>query len=128
MDVLCTDKTGTLTMDHIILERHCDVVGSEATTSCATPILISHFQTGLKNVLDRAVLEHISTCTRNSRVDEYHKVDEIPFDFRAAMMSVVVEGPERPAPAAHQGRARGGLAPLHALRSDGEISPMEPIR
>ena len=58
MDVLCTDKTGTLTMDRVILERHCDVVLKEDDGVLALAYLNSHFQTGLKNVLDRAVLAH----------------------------------------------------------------------
>ena len=57
MDVLCTDKTGTLTMDHIILEKHCDVVLKEDDEVLVLAYLNSHFQTGLKNVLDRAILE-----------------------------------------------------------------------
>ena len=63
MDVLCTDKTGTLTIDQVILERHCDVFKTKTTTCCAIAYLNSHFQTGLKNVLDRAVLRH-EECTR----------------------------------------------------------------
>ena len=58
MDVLCTDKTGTLTQDHVILERYCDVAGKENDRVLQLAYLNSHFQTGLKNVLDRAVLEH----------------------------------------------------------------------
>ena len=56
MDVLCTDKTGTLTMDHVILELHCDIHKEESEEVLRDAYLISHFQTGLKNVLDRAVL------------------------------------------------------------------------
>jgi magnesium-transporting ATPase (P-type) len=58
MDVLCTDKTGTLTRDHVILEIHCDVFKAESDPVLLDAYLISHFQTGLKNVLDRAVLSH----------------------------------------------------------------------
>src|SRR6185369_12841182 len=58
MDVLCTDKTGTLTMDRVILEKHCDVVLKEDEEVLMLAYLNSHFQTGLKNLLDRAVLEH----------------------------------------------------------------------
>src|SRR6516164_7512943 len=58
MNVLCTDKTGTLTLDRVILERHCDVVQREDEGVLEDAYLISHFQTGLKNVLDRAILEH----------------------------------------------------------------------
>ena len=58
MDVLCTDKTGTLTMDRVILEKHCDVVGEDDEEVLVLAYLNSHFQTGLKNVLDRAILQH----------------------------------------------------------------------
>ena len=57
MDVLCTDKTGTLTLDRVILERHCDVVRNEDEAVLVLAYLNSHFQTGLKNVLDRAILQ-----------------------------------------------------------------------
>ena len=81
MDVLCTDKTGTLTMDHVILERHCDVALKEDDGVLALAYMNSHFQTGLKNVLDRAVLAHTETHS-HAKIPEYAKVDEIPFDFQ----------------------------------------------
>lgn len=93
MDVLCTDKTGTLTMDQVILERHCDVALKESEGVLALAYMNSHFQTGLKNVLDRAVLAHVETHT-HARIPEYTKVDEIPFDFQRRIMSVVVRTPE----------------------------------
>ena len=61
MDVLCTDKTGTLTMDRVILEKHCDVVREHSDNVLRTAYLNSYFQTGLKNVLDRAILR-IASC------------------------------------------------------------------
>jgi Mg2+-importing ATPase len=93
MDVLCTDKTGTLTMDRVILERHCDVALKEDEGVLALAYMNSHFQTGLKNVLDRAVLAHTETET-HAKIPEYAKVDEIPFDFQRRIMSVVVRTPE----------------------------------
>src|SRR6476620_11106832 len=86
MDVLCTDKTGTLTMDRVILERHCDVVLKEDDGVLALAYINSHFQTGLKNVLDRAVLTHTETHA-HANIPEYAKVDEIPFDFQRRIMS-----------------------------------------
>ena len=62
MDVLCTDKTGTLTMDRVILEKHCDVVREHSDAVLRTAYLNSYFQTGLKNVLDRAILAHRRTA------------------------------------------------------------------
>ena len=68
-------------MDRVILERHCDVVRErETTTCCWTAYLNSYFQTGLKNVLDRAILEHAEIHGKFA-VEQYKKVDEIPFDF-----------------------------------------------
>ena len=121
MDVLCTDKTGTLTLDRVILEQHCDVVRNEDDDVLMLAYLNSHFQTGLKNVLDRAILEH-SECRKRTRVPDYKKVDEIPFDFSRKMMSVVVETPEGVQPADLQGGPRGGLPPLRPLRAGGEVS------
>jgi Mg2+-importing ATPase len=94
MDVLCTDKTGTLTMDKVILERYCDVAGKEDDGVLEFAFLNSHFQTGLKNLLDRAVLEH-KNLREELAIQKYSKFDEIPFDFQRKMMSVVVETPEK---------------------------------
>ncbi|HEX7476525.1 MAG TPA: magnesium-translocating P-type ATPase [Polyangiales bacterium] len=93
MDVLCTDKTGTLTMDKIVLERHCDVALRENEDVLALAYVNSHFQTGLKNVMDRAVLAHEETHG-HARIPELVKVDEIPFDFERRIMSVIVRTPE----------------------------------
>src|SRR5262249_55744190 len=93
MDVLCTDKTGTLTIDHVILEIYCDVFKNENEEVLRDAYLISHFQTGLKNVLDRAVLKH-KEVHRDLAVEQYTKIDELPFDFSRRMMSVAVELPD----------------------------------
>ncbi len=93
MDVLCTDKTGTLTMDRVILERQCDVVLKEDDGVLALAYLNSHFQTGLKSVLDRAILDH-REVHEHASIPDYAKVDEVPFDFQRRVMSVVVRTPE----------------------------------
>jgi Mg2+-importing ATPase len=86
MDVLCTDKTGTLTLDRIVLEKHCDVVRKEDDDTLRLAYINSFYQTGLKNILDRAILKHGKLL-----VKQYKKVDEVPFDFSRRIMSVVVE-------------------------------------
>ncbi len=93
MDVLCTDKTGTLTMDRIILEKHCDVLLKESDEVLVLAYMNSHFQTGLKNILDRAILGHTETHA-HAAIPAYAKVDEIPFDFQRKIMTVVVRTPE----------------------------------
>lgn len=90
MDVLCTDKTGTLTQDRIALAHHIDAFGQPSEPVLALAYLNSHYQTGLKNLLDRAVLEHVELGAALKLDEDYRKVDEIPFDFQRRRMSVVV--------------------------------------
>ena len=91
MDVLCTDKTGTLTMDKIVLERHLNIFGDEDEEVLKWAFLNSYHQTGLKNLLDVAVLDHLELHDY-LKVEEYFlKVDEIPFDFQRRRMSVILK-------------------------------------
>ena len=90
MDVLCTDKTGTLTQDKIFLERHTDVFGENADEVLEYAYLNSFYQTGLKNLLDHAVLEHVEIHRDLDVSVNFRKIDEIPFDFQRRRMSVVV--------------------------------------
>jgi len=90
MDILCTDKTGTLTQDKIALARHADAYGQDTAEVLNFAFLNSHYQTGLKNLLDRAVLAHVELAAELKLNDAYRKVDEIPFDFERRRMSVVV--------------------------------------
>ena len=94
MNVLCTDKTGTLTQDRIVLERHTDVYGSSSDDVLAYAYLNSYYQTGLKNLLDVAVLQHAEVKRSLNLAARYRKVDEIPFDFSRRRMSVVVNETE----------------------------------
>jgi Mg2+-importing ATPase len=87
MDVLCTDKTGTLTLDKIVLERHVDLNGDDSDDALEYGYLNSRFQTGLRNLMDKAVLTHRDLEPIASR---FHVIDEIPFDFQRRRMSVVV--------------------------------------
>jgi len=94
MNVLCTDKTGTLTQDRIVLERHTDVYGTSSDDVLAYAYLNSYYQTGLKNLLDVAVLQHAEVQRSLNLAAKYRKVDEIPFDFSRRRMSVVVNETE----------------------------------
>lgn len=94
VDILCTDKTGTLTQDKIVLEYHMDVTGDEDLRVLQHAFLNSYFQTGLKNLIDIAIIER--TDQENKKIGRadprtvYQKVDEVPFDFARRRMSVVV--------------------------------------
>ena len=91
MDILCTDKTGTLTQDRVILERHLNLSGEEDKKLLSYAYLNSYYQTGLKNLIDIAVLEHTDLQSELHLGKAFRKVDEIPFDFIRRRMSVVVE-------------------------------------
>ena len=91
MDILCTDKTGTLTQDQIILEKYLDVSGDKNDKVLEYAYLNSHYQEGLKNPLDLAVLQYADVHQRLHEDDTYTKIDEIPFDFQRRRMSVVLK-------------------------------------
>ena len=91
MDVLATDKTGTLTQNRVLLERHVDISGAESRRVLEFACLNSYFQSGLRNLLDEAVLAHAELHEHIRSGAGYRKIDEIPFDFERRRMSVVVE-------------------------------------
>ncbi|GJI97060.1 magnesium-translocating P-type ATPase [Duganella caerulea] len=91
MDVLCTDKTGTLTQDRVIMERHVDIEGKDSARVTEYAYLNSYYQTGLKNLLDVAVLNYVDVHEHLDADHAFHKIDELPFDFQRRRMSVVVE-------------------------------------
>jgi Mg2+-importing ATPase len=126
MDVLCTDKTGTLTMDRVILQRHCDVVQEEDDGVLLLAYLNSHFQTGLKNVLDRAVLQH-EKSRGMTEIQQYKKIDEIPFDFSRRLMSVVVETPAGKHQLVCKGAPEEVLKRCTTFELEGKIYPIERI-
>ena len=90
MDILCTDKTGTLTEDEVVLERYMDVLGNENIRILKHAFLNSYFQTGLKNLIDLAIVSRADKENLNVLKEKYIREDEIPFDFSRRRMSVVL--------------------------------------
>jgi Mg2+-importing ATPase len=125
MDVLCTDKTGTLTEDRVVLQRHCNVMGRETEDVLLDGYLISYFQTGLKNLLDRAILDS-PDFHEHALVAKHKKLDEIPFDFTRRMMSVLVEDPEGKAILLTKGAPEEVFRHCSHFELEGKISPMDP--
>ena len=121
MDVLCTDKTGTLTLDKIVLERHLDLYGEESDEALEYGYLNSRFQTGLKNLMDKAVLEHRDLETV---AQQYRIVDEIPFDFQRRRMSVVVRHGDGDELLVCKGAVEEMLSICAHAKAGGEILPM----
>jgi Mg2+-importing ATPase len=125
MDVLCTDKTGTLTEDRVVLMRHCNVAGRESDDVLLDGYLISYFQTGLKNLLDRAILDSPDFHGK-AVVEKYKKLDEIPFDFTRRMMSVLVEDAEGKAILLTKGAPEEVFLHCSHFELDGKLSAMNP--
>src|SRR5450631_4284273 len=126
MDVLCTDKTGTLTEDRVVLMRHCNVAGRESDDVLLDGYLISYFQTGLKNLLDRAILDTPDFHAKPI-LEKYKKLDEIPFDFTRRMMSVLVQDPEGKAILLTKGAPEEVFRHSSQFELDGKLSPMDPV-
>ncbi|CCI85101.1 magnesium-translocating P-type ATPase [Lactobacillus pasteurii DSM 23907 = CRBIP 24.76] len=95
-DVLCTDKTGTLTQDRVVLERHYDLDMTETNRVLELSYLNSYYQTGMKDLIDKAVIDVAGDELNVDDIQrDYHKIDEIPFDFSRRRMSVVVANSDR---------------------------------
>ncbi|MGB9433047.1 MAG: magnesium-translocating P-type ATPase, partial [Candidatus Acidiferrum sp.] len=125
MDVLCTDKTGTLTEDRVVLMRHCNVAGRESEEVLLDGYLISYFQTGLKNLLDRAILDSPDFHAK-AVVEKYKKLDELPFDFTRRMMSVMVADPDGKAILLTKGAPEEVFLRCSHFELDGKLSAMDP--
>ena len=126
MNILCTDKTGTLTQDHIVLERHVNVDGSEDKENriLRHAYFNSYFQTGLKNLMDRAILSHVKELGLESLSSSYKKVDEIPFDFTRRRMSVVIENAVGKRQIITKGAVEEMLGVCSFAEFDGKVQPL----
>ncbi|MFC5742583.1 magnesium-translocating P-type ATPase [Dyella tabacisoli] len=122
MDVLCTDKTGTLTLDKIVLERHLDLYGEESDEALEYGYINSRFQTGLKNLMDKAVLSHRDL---EPTAAHYRIVDEIPFDFQRRRMSVVVANGDGHELLVCKGAVEEMLSICAYAKAGDEILPMD---
>lgn len=126
MDILCTDKTGTITEGKIVLEKHLDVRGEQSARVLHYAYLNSYHHTGLKNIMDDAILAH-SKLEEDLQADtKYHKIDEIPFDFTRKRMSVIVEDEKGLNILICKGAVEEVMDCSDRVEIDGSILPMLP--
>lgn len=126
MDILCTDKTGTLTCDKIVLEKYINADGSDDNSKriLRHAYFNSYFQTGLRNLMDKAILSHVRELNLEHLKDAYTKVDEIPFDFTRRRMSVVIEDRQGKRQIITKGAVEEILDVCLYAEFDGEIHPL----
>ncbi|MEG0794097.1 MAG: magnesium-translocating P-type ATPase [Anaerovoracaceae bacterium] len=124
IDVLCTDKTGTLTQDKVVLEYHLDIHGNEDERVLRHGFLNSFHQTGLKNLMDIAILSHMQEKEMLELSKKYHKVDEIPFDFNRRRMSVVVADKDGKTQLITKGAVEEMLSICTYVEYQGKILPL----
>ncbi|QGZ42883.1 magnesium-translocating P-type ATPase [Pseudoduganella flava] len=126
MDVLCTDKTGTLTQNRVILERHVDYLGRESDRVTGYAWLNSHYQTGLRNLLDDAVLQYVAARPALRPDGGYDKVDELPFDFERRRMSVIVARPDGSRLLVCKGAVEEVVPACSHADDNGTLVPLQP--
>jgi Mg2+-importing ATPase len=126
MNILCTDKTGTLTCDKIVLEKYINADGTpdEERRILRHAFFNSYFQTGLKNLMDKAVLSHVREVNLEYLTEGYTKVDEIPFDFTRRRMSVVIEDRQGKRQIITKGAVEEMLACCSQAEFDGVVQPL----
>ncbi|MBS6041522.1 MAG: magnesium-translocating P-type ATPase [Clostridium baratii] len=124
MDILCTDKTGTLTQDKIILERHLDINGKTDDRVLRHGFLNSYYQTGLKNLMDLAIIDHAIKYGMKELESKYVKVDEIPFDFSRKRMSVVLKDKNSKIQLITKGAIEEMLDISSYVEDDGKVLPL----
>ena len=125
MNVLCTDKTGTLTQDRIILKRHLDIRGDDSDRVLEYAYLNSFHQSGLKNLLDIAVLKHVELEAGLKVQARFRKIDEMPFDFERRRMSVVLQRDDGAHILVCKGAVEEVFAACKHYANDGETGPLD---
>jgi len=125
MDVLCTDKTGTLTQDKIILMHHFDLHARESNRVLEYAYLNSHYQSGLKNLLDVAVLDHVELKEHVQLDHRFEKIDELPFDFSRRRMSVVLATEEKKHLLICKGAVEEVFASCTHYAMDSDVAPLD---
>jgi Mg2+-importing ATPase len=125
MNVLCTDKTGTLTQDRIILKRHLDIRGGDSDRVLEYAYLNSFHQSGLKNLLDVAVLKHVELEGGLKVQERFQKIDEMPFDFERRRMSVVLGRDDGVHILICKGAVEEVFAACKHYAIDGETGPLD---
>jgi P-type Mg2+ transporter len=125
MNILCTDKTGTLTQDKIVLQRHLDPYGKESLDVLKYAYLNSFYQTGLKNLLDVAVLDRKQEISSLDIDRDYHKFDEVPFDFVRRRMSVIIAETGKDHVLICKGAVEEVLKVCTQLKVDDKILPID---
>ena len=125
-DILCTDKTGTLTQDKVVLERHYNLNLEEKPKVLELSYLNSYYQTGMKDLIDKAVIDAAQGELDTKKINQnYQKIDEIPFDFKRRRMSVVVMNQQHEHILVTKGAAEEMLACSNRVEIDGAISPLD---
>lgn len=124
MNILCTDKTGTLTQDEIVLEKYMDVVGNENIRILRHAFLNSYFQTGLKNLIDVAIISRAEKEKLNILKEKYIREDEIPFDFTRRRMSVVLRDDTGKRQLITKGAVDEMMSICSFIDIDGKVEPM----
>ena len=129
IDILCTDKTGTLTQDEIVLEYPLDIHGDLDMAVLRRAYLNSHFQTGLKNLMDRAIISRTEKEAKEHAIlqnldTSFQKIDELPFDFERRRMSVIVKDENEVVSLVTKGALEEMLAISTHVEYQGQISPL----
>ncbi|WP_395015696.1 magnesium-translocating P-type ATPase [Robinsoniella peoriensis] len=129
IDILCTDKTGTLTRDKVVLEYHLDIEGNEDPRVLRHGFLNSYYQTGLKNLMDIAIIDRTNELQKQEVQlqgiqSNYEKVDEIPFDFERRRMSVVVADKNGKTQMITKGAVEEMLRVCEFAEYEGKVEPL----